>query len=460
MEETRRVAILASLFLMIPFILVTLRFWNRLSDEEPEFGHRQFVQWMVKGMFLPILVWMLLNSGWIPGWPPLLHSVAFAAPGAAMTKAKAIAFLHITFLIGSYWTVASLAWIAGTAAQKISAEDRADMLVQGGIWGFFCFPCAAWIGYVGGWNGAGLALILCLLPVAHALLPGARWRPPEPAYSVAEGKIKMGKYQEAELEVIQQLEKKEDDFQGWLMLAEIYAVHYHDMASADATIRELCAQPNVNISNYADALHKLADWHLRIGQDPAEARLALECICARLPGTHLERMARQRIAQLPRSREELIKNSQGRTIALPHAAQRDGTGADAAKEPDMNRERAAKMATQLVEELKRNPNNAEAREQFARVLAERLSKPHAALEQLQLLLDMDAFSEDHRARWLLLSATWHLGYTRNFDEAKRTLELLLSQYPQSRSAFEAQRRLNLLTMEMRFRKARQALLKY
>src|SRR2546430_11587326 len=53
---------------------------------------------------------------------------------------------------------------------------------------------------------------------------------------------------DAELEVLHELEKCEEDFDGWLMLAELYARHFHDLPEADRTIRELCGQPNVTRS--------------------------------------------------------------------------------------------------------------------------------------------------------------------------------------------------------------------
>src|SRR2546430_17506194 len=103
---------------------------------------------------------------------------------------------------------------------------------------------------------------------------------------------------DAELEVLHELEKCEEDFDGWLMLAELYARHFHDLPEADRTIRELCGQPNVTGIQISLALHRLADWHLDLGADPLSARNALAEICQRWPGTHFARMAQLRINQL------------------------------------------------------------------------------------------------------------------------------------------------------------------
>jgi hypothetical protein len=260
----------------------------------------------------------------------------------------------------------------------------------------------------------------------------------------------MGKWDEAEWEVIRQLELQEDDFEGWMMLAELYALHHHDLHAADATLRELCAQPDLSISDFAVALHRLADWHLKLGEDPHAARQVLECICARLPGTHLDRMARQRIALLPHSREALLKAKAGRTFALPDRESTENAS-DSPVKASLSREAARELAVELVEALKTDPDDAPSRERFARLLAEHLNQPQAALDQLNLLLGMPGMAADLKAGWLLLGAKWHLRYTRRIEEAQQQLEQLLDQHADSPHAFEAQRRLNLLRMEARIR---------
>src|SRR5262249_17477626 len=120
-----------------------------------------------------------------------------------------------------------------------------------------------------------------------------------PMYARAIAKTKFGKYTEAEWEIIRELEKHEDDFEGWLMMAELYANHFNDLAEAEQTILEICEQPRTTPTQLSIALHRLADWQLTRANDPDAARRALQMVSDRLPGTHLARMAQLRRNQLP-----------------------------------------------------------------------------------------------------------------------------------------------------------------
>ena len=237
------------------------------------------------------------------------------------------------------------------------------------------------------------------------------------------------------------------------MLANLYANKFDDLPEADRMIRELCGQPNVSGIQTSLALHRLADWHLKRGDDPASARSALEAICLRLPGTHFARMARQRIDQLPANREELIEQRTPKMIRLP-ALNDDLDDSPPARPADSNRREAEMQADRCVERLKRNPNDAEARENFATILAERLGEADLAIEQLDLLLAMPDQPVEKSAEWLARSAAWQMKYRQDPAAARVRLKQLVREFPQTPQAFAAQRRLNLMEMEERFRKAR------
>src|SRR5437899_7851710 len=114
-------------------------------------------------------------------------------------------------------------------------------------------------------------------------------------YARAIARMKFGKYDEAEWEIIRELEKREDDFEGWMMMADLYANHFHDLPEAEQTILEICDQRRTTTSQVSIALHRLADWHLNLANDPEAARRALQVICDRLRGSHLAHMAQLRI---------------------------------------------------------------------------------------------------------------------------------------------------------------------
>src|SRR5439155_22237740 len=105
-------------------------------------------------------------------------------------------------------------------------------------------------------------------------------------------------------------------FDGWMMLAELYAKNFHDVAEAERTVMELCAQPRTTPSQLSVALHRLADWQLNFVDNPDAARGALQIICERLPGTHLAHMAQLRINKLPINQQELRELRNSRPIPL------------------------------------------------------------------------------------------------------------------------------------------------
>jgi hypothetical protein len=63
---------------------------------------------------------------------------------------------------------------------------------------------------------------------------------PQPYYSVAEAKRKLGKYTEAIAEIRRQLAKFPTDLTGQMMLAEIQAQDLNDLPGAEVTIHRLC----------------------------------------------------------------------------------------------------------------------------------------------------------------------------------------------------------------------------
>jgi len=215
---------------------------------------------------------------------------------------------------------------------------------------------------------------------------------------------------------------------------------------AEQTILELCSQPKTTSSQMAVALHRLADWQLKLTKDPAAAKRTLLKICERLPGTHLAHMAQLRIDQLPASAAELKEQQSSRPIPLPALG-------DQMDEPvpagPIDRDAATKAANSYVEQLKQNPNNVAAREKFARVLTERLEKPLLGIEQVELLLEMPDRSTAERAGWLGLIAAWHLKYCHDIQSGQAVLERILREFPDTPQAFMARRRLELLARQLR-----------
>lgn len=440
-----------SLIILICCVLVPAYYWNLFFEDQDTQTSRCLVGWACKGVFVPVIVWMVFNSGISPRMPPLMPEIAIAQSGGA---SWASATLEVTadglLVIGSYWAAITLGWLATLIATR--ASNRTDFISLSVFWCLVLTPLVWPILHFSGWKGVGFAGMVWLLPIVHCTMSLAPSKKPCPIYSRAIAKMKFGRYAEAESAVIRELEKCEEDFDGWMLLADLYANQFNDLPEADRTIREVCDQPKITSLQISIALHRLADWHLKLGENPVAARVALEAICQKLPGSHVARMARQRMDQLPATREELREQLKARSFPLPALSEILDEGADHTK-PETNHADAALLANQYAEKLKRDPNSVPEREKLARILAERLGEVDLAIDQLELLIGMPEQPDQKITEWLSLLAAWQLNYRRDNAAARKPLERLVHEYPQTAQAFAAQRRLNLMEMELRVSRA-------
>ena len=77
-----------------------------------------------------------------------------------------------------------------------------------------------------GWQFAGIGGSLWFIPLVQRVQALQPDHPVRPLYSKAIAKLNFDKHEEAEKAVLEELEKCEDDFDGWLLLAELYANHF------------------------------------------------------------------------------------------------------------------------------------------------------------------------------------------------------------------------------------------
>jgi tetratricopeptide (TPR) repeat protein len=420
----------------------------------PEHEARQAVvaewPWFARGLVLPVIIWVLMNIGLSFQLQPFMPAIQNAQNAGT---AWILVFLGVVgtglLLIASYWAAVTVGWLLFRVGRTVEGEARSDFRA-------LCYTCLVgtalpvlWLVWVGGWYTAGFGALLVGLPIAGYGKSIVRRPKQRPMYSRAIARMKFGKYADAEKEIIRQLEQAENDFDGWLMLAGLYATQFKDIAEAEQMVLEVCDQPKVTPSQISVALHKLADWQLAVANDPEAADRVLQVIKTRLPNTHLARMAELRRAQLPRSRRELQEQRQPRHIPLPALNESSDTLAEATSP-----EQATALMNQLVEQLTRNPNNTADREKLARLLAEPLGKVEVAIEQLELLLQMPEQADAKLAEWLSMIATWQLKLQQDEAASRETLERLIREFPSTPQAFAAQRRISLLRAEAAARKAR------
>jgi hypothetical protein len=407
---------------------------------------RSLLLWLVKGLLVPLVIWALMNVGLSWNLQPFMPQIQAAKNGGSDWFPVYLRVVALgLFVISSYWTALTLGWVLVEAGAGIEGEARGQFKA-------LCLTCfiaiivpALLLVWFGGWTMLGLGGIALLAPMAGYAPSVLNIKTTPPMYARATARMKFGRYSEAELEIIHELEKCEDDFEGWLMLANLYANNFNDLPEAEQTILEICEQPKTTSSQLSVALHQLANWQLQRG-DPVAARRALQMICHRLPGTHLSHMAELRMNQLPASVAQLRQQQKAAVIPLPALSETIDQAVPAPESP-VERHKAADEANACVEILKADPNNVLARERLARLFAEHLEKPELAIEQVNLLLDMPDQPDARRAEWLGLLAAWHIRYLQDKDTGRKLLERVMSEFPQSVQAFAARRRIWLLDTE-------------
>jgi len=406
---------------------------------------RSLLLWSGKGLLLPVALWALMNLGLTWYLQPFMPQVQAAQNNGGDWVPEYVRVLAFgLFVVCSYWTTVTLGWAVIEAGRESEGDTRDQFRA-------LCNTCfiamvvpALLLVVFGGWSLLGLAGILVLAPMAGYGATVLHGNQSPPIYARAVARMKFGKYSEAEREIIRELEKCQDDFDGWMMLADLYANQFNDLAEAEQSILEICDQPKTTPPQLSIALHRLADWQLEHAGDPVAARRSLQMICNRLPGTHLARMAHLRINQLPATAAEYRRQQRSTAIPLPALSDTldDDPGEPASR---LERHQAAEEANNCVEILKRDSNNVPARERLARLFAEHLDQPDLGIEQVTLLLGLPEQPEARRAEWLGLIAAWHLKYRHDADAGRQTLERLLQEYPGTPQALAARRRLQLLT---------------
>ena len=417
--------------------------WRLTPQHDRPAARRRLVNWSLKGLLVPFLLWAVMNLGVSWDLQPFMPEIQFARNKGGNWFPIYRQFLASgLFIISSDWAAITMGWEVWRAGQGIEPERRKQLKTLS--WTCFAgllLPAAAVV-LIGGWPALGLAATVILLPIA-AYSPDLLTAPKRPPmYGRAIAKMKFGKYAEAEWEVLRELEIREDDFEGWMMMADLYANHFHDLAEAEQTILEICDQPKVTLPQVAIALNRLADWQLKLAGDPGAAGRALQMLCDRCRGTHLAHMAQLRISQLPATREEF--RAEQAVQAIPMPALGDQFDQSPPPESALDRRKAATLANHCVAKLTRNPDDAPAREKLARLFAEHLDRVDLGLEQLRLLLEMPGQPESLRAEWLGLMAAWHLKYRHDEPAARGILERVLRDFPHSPQALAARRRLQLM----------------
>ena len=278
-------------------VWVVGRYWEALVATAGMRTEARLLVWAFKGIAVPMLLWIVFNFVLIPGHVATIPRLALASATADDWKRITLELLlPAAPLVASCWAAATLSWLL--VQLVIHTECRGELSGAGIFWGVALSPVIALIVFIFGGLGLGVGLMVLLVFVLRDLLAlGVPKRRP-PAYDRALERLQRGEFSAAEREIIRQLEKREEDFQGWMMLAGIYAKHFGDLREAERTVREVCRQPTTTSEEFSEALLQLGEWHRELGSDPAAARRIWSEICAIYPHTKFADTARRRIRKL------------------------------------------------------------------------------------------------------------------------------------------------------------------
>lgn len=270
---------------------------------------------------------------------------------------------------------------------------------------------------------------------------------PRPFYSIARARQKQAKYAEAIAEIQKQLERFPTDFEGQMFLAEIYAEGLKDLAAAEATIQNLCAQPDHAAKNIAFALYSMADWHLKYAKDTDAARRIFEQVIATLPETEFALTAAQRIAHLgepesaatPYEPRKFVVKEGVRNLGLLESTRQF---LPAETEP-------GKVAAAYVQHLEQHPLDTDARERLAVIYADHYHRLDLASDQLEQMIQIENQPPKQVVRWLNLLADLQIRERADYETVKQTLQRIIDLDPKLAAAENAAKRISLLKLELK-----------
>jgi hypothetical protein len=372
------------------------------------------------------LIWSFFIIGWGESLPSFVPQIVDAQQARAPWFWLWVKWsLAGAVVIGFHWTALTYIWLLMRIFEE--AKEWKEVLANVGIFLVLSGTIAGALIYYYGWIHLAAAVCLALLPVVHFTIDLAERPRVFTSYSKATAQLKRGKYQDAE---------------------ELYAKQYRNIEDAARVILDICNHPAVKPLQISLACHKLADWQLEIAENPLGARAALELLCRRLPGTHFATMAQQRIRQIPSTCEEFDELKEPRRIRLSTLSENLASASPGRVGSSFpSRADAAAEANRLTEKLTTDPNGVSSREKLALVLAEKLGKIELAIEQLTLLTEMPALTDEQKAKWFAQIASWEYNQTQDKEKFQVALRRIVSDFPQTVHAFAAQRRLYLLEMD-------------
>jgi len=380
----------------------------------------------------------------------------------------------VEIIRGTLLLVTALAALGFFMARSLRrTEEPARLVVKWVVTGLVAF-FIAWKLLPLADNGGGDAWIAVVLGLVCGLILAATWRhsigdfiakpfevlynggdvapEPRPFYSVARTRQKQGKYLEAITEIRRQLDRFPTDLEGLMLLAQIQAEDLKDLPGAEITIERLCAQKHAP-QNIAYALHSMADWHMKIGQDREAARRDLEKVTELLPDTEFALGAAQRIAHLT-SNEMLIAAHERKKYVVTEGPKNLGL-TQSRSQPKPAETDLAQAAADYVKHLEQHPLDTDAREKLAILYVDHYQRLDLARDQLEQMINQPAQPARLIAHWLNLLADLEIRSGCDYDTVSQTVQRVVDLDPESPAANVARNRLAKVRLELKSKEQKQ-----
>src|SRR5881409_182753 len=118
-ELILNMAALAALLLLAGFTVIVLQYWERLmGDDDSAHSQRWIWRWYLKGLVVPVVIWVFLVAGGLPGVPSLFGKLG-PNPVASAINASAAGLI----VISSYWAAMTLAWLLAAIAVRLPEDN-------------------------------------------------------------------------------------------------------------------------------------------------------------------------------------------------------------------------------------------------------------------------------------------------------------------------------------------------
>lgn len=303
------------------------------------------------------------------------------------------------------------------------------------------FAALLGLGAFAGGGGVGGAFMVPLLTAAVGIILGILWAPNlggllaspitsafegdseavrRPLYSRAVAQRKRGHGDQAIREVQEQLAEFPADYEGWMLLAEIYAADFKHNQHAQECVERILGIEGLHPKNIAFALGRSADWHLALDKNRDAAAGALERVVALLPETEHAQLARQRLARL--SPDGILSGEdRHRNLRVGIYAQNIGLSTGTPSLDPNPAEDPEQTASDLVAHLANHPHDFAAREQLAAFYADFYQRMDLAADQLEQLLATPGQPEKQQVRWLNMLCDFHIRVDGDTGKAREAL---------------------------------------